>query len=282
MRGDVVSIAGIQGLRDGEFNLIKEVVHRESGIRLTEMKKALVQSRLMKRLRELRMCGYGEYCRYLENHYDQEVVNLINCITTNKTDFFREGKHFEYLRGVVLPEFERAGKERVRIWSAGCSTGAEPYSIAMTVCEHYAGRSMPDMKILATDIDTQVLRRGEEGIYGMNEVEGIDSALLRKYFMKGTGGNEGAFKVKDAVRERICFGRLNLLDDAYPMKGRFDIIFCRNVIIYFDIESRKRLFDKFHDYLQDDGYLIMGHSETLAGLSNRFRFIGNTIYKKAV
>jgi len=278
----MVTIAGIQGLQDKEFYFIKEIVHKESGIRLTEMKKALVQSRVLKRLRELKMGDYRDYCRYLEENYAHEVVNLINCITTNKTDFFREPKHFEFMKGVFLPEFAAAGGTRLRIWSAGCSTGAEPYSIAATVLDYYAGKRMPDVKILATDIDTQVLRKGEEGLYRLEEIESMDVPLLKRYFMRGTGAYHGMFRVKESVKRLVHFGRLNLLDDAYPMKGPFNIIFCRNVIIYFDAESRTRLFDKFHAFLHDDGYLIMGHAETLAGLTNRFRFLGNTVYKKVI
>ncbi len=277
----MVTITGISGLRDDEFHLIKDVVYRESGIRLTDMKKALVQSRLMKRLRELKLQDYRDYCDFLHAHYESEIINLINCITTNKTDFFREPKHFEFLRDVALPEFERSGRDRIAIWSAGCSTGAEPYTIAITVSEYFGGRGMPEVKILATDIDTQVLRRGEEGIYGIAEVGTIDLGLLKKYFKRGTGPNEGLFKVKDSVRGLVSFRRLNLLDDIYPMRRRFDVIFCRNVIIYFDTVSRNRLFEKFHVCLNDDGYLIMGHSETLAGLTTRFRFVGHTIYRKA-
>jgi chemotaxis protein methyltransferase CheR len=278
----MVTIAGIRGLQDEEFNLIKDIVHKESGIRLTELKKSLVQSRLMKRLRELQLRNYHDYCRFLTNNYDNEIINLINCITTNKTDFFRESKHFDFMKGVVLPEFEHSGRKRLRIWSAGCSTGAEPYSIAMTVLDYYMRKSMPDIKILATDIDTQVLMKGEEGVYGVSEIAGVDVDVLKRYFMRGSGAHNGSFKIKDFVKKIVYFGRLNLLEDTYPMKGRFNIIFCRNVIIYFDAESRERLFEKFHTHLHDDGYLILGHSETLAGLTNRFRFIGNTVYRKVL
>ena len=278
----MVTIAGIRGLQDEEFNLIKDIVHKESGIRLTELKKSLVQSRLMKRLRELQLRNYHDYCRFLTNNYDNEIINLINCITTNKTDFFRESKHFDFMKGVVLPEFEHSGRKRLRIWSAGCSTGAEPYSIAMTVLDYYMRKSMPDIKILATDIDTQVLMKGEEGVYSINEIEGVDVDVLKRYFMRGTGTHNGSFKIKDFVKKIVYFGRLNLLEDTYPMKGRFNIIFCRNVVIYFDAESRERLFEKFHTHIHDDGYLILGHSETLAGLTNRFRFIGNTVYRKVL
>ncbi|MBN2079474.1 MAG: protein-glutamate O-methyltransferase CheR [Spirochaetes bacterium] len=279
----MVTIAGIRGLGNEEFFLIKDIVYRESGIRLSDMKKALVQARLMKRLRELSMGDYGEYCRYLNDHYDSEIINLINCITTNKTDFFREPKHFEFLRETAFPEFGRAGRGRVTIWSAGCSTGAEPYTIAMTALEYYGGTSnTPPVRILATDIDTQVLRKGETGIYPVGEIETMDIEILRRYFKRGTGENAGYFKVKDGVKDLIAFRRLNLLDETYPMKGPFDVIFCRNVIIYFDAASRSRLFERFHACLADDGYLIMGHSETIAGMTGRFRFLGNTIYRKVI
>jgi chemotaxis protein methyltransferase CheR len=246
------------------------------------MKKALVQSRVLKRLRELKLWNYEDYCEYLTDNYDTEIVNLINCITTNKTDFFREPKHFEFLKQTALPEFERAGKKHIKIWSAGCSIGAEPYTIAISVFEHFRDRTGPDVKILATDIDTQVLQKAELGVYSISEIESIDVEILKRYFMRGIGENDGLIKIKDESKRITSFQRLNLLDDRYPMKGTFDIIFCRNVIIYFDTESRKKLFEKFHSYLNKDGYLIMGHSETLMGLTNKFNFIGNTIYRKVV
>lgn len=278
----MVTISGINALRDNEFYHIKDIVYRECGIRLTDMKKALVQARLMKRLRELKIGGYEDYCRYLNDNYDIEIINLINCITTNKTDFFREPKHFDFLREIALPEFERSGRKTIKIWSAGCSIGAEPYSIAITALEYFQGKHLPEIKILATDIDTQVLQKGEEGIYCLNDVDSMDIEILKKYFKRGTGENAGFFRVKDAARNLVSFRRLNLLDESYPMRGHFDIIFCRNVIIYFDAPSRARLFDKFHECLAGDGYLIMGHSETLAGMTSRFRYAGHTIYSKVV
>lgn len=282
MRCAVIAISGIRALNDGEFNLIREVVYKESGINLTDMKKALVQSRVMKRLRELKIPDYESYCGYLADNYDAEIVNLINCITTNKTDFFREPRHFDFMKETALPEFERAGRKALRIWSAGCSNGAEPYTIAISIREYFRDRMFPDVKILATDIDTQVLRKAEAGVFGAAELENVDIGIVRRYFKRGRGDNAGLFKVTEAVRGMITFGRLNLLDDCYPMKRTFDIIFCRNVIIYFDTASRKKLFEKFERFLNDDGYLIMGHSETLTGLTNRFSFIGNTIYRKVV
>ncbi len=278
----MLTLGGIRGIRDEDFYFIKDIVSKESGIRLTDLKKSLVQSRVMKRLRELKIYSYEDYCKYLEKNYDDEVVNLINCITTNKTDFFREPKHFEYMRSTLFPEFERARKDKIRIWSAGCSNGAEPYTIAIVVHEYYRGKKIPDIKILACDIDTQVLRKAEEGVYTRGELGNMDVDILKRYFKMGSGENEGLFMVKDSVKKLVAFRRLNLLDNDYPMRGLFDIIFCRNVVIYFDVESRLKLLEKFQGYLADDGYLIMGHSETMAALSNKFSFVGNTIYKKVV
>src|SRR3990172_12834559 len=165
----MTACAGMRALEEKEFHLLKNVIYRESGIHLTEMKKALVQARVMKRLRELKIWNYKEYCCYLSDNYDREIINLINCITTNKTDFFREPKHFEFLKQTALPEFERAGKKHIKIWSAGCSIGAEPYTIAISVFEHFRDRTGPDVKILATDIDTQVLQKAELGVYSISE-----------------------------------------------------------------------------------------------------------------
>src|SRR4030067_3097552 len=235
----MTACAGMRALEEKEFHLLKNVIYRESGIHLTEMKNALVQARVMKRLRELKIWNYKEYCCYLSDNYDREIINLINCITTNKTDFFREPKHFEFLKEAALPAFEKAGRKQVSIWSAGCSTGAEPYSIAITVFEYFRDKKIPDIKILATDIDTEVLRKGESGIYTSDEVGSIDQDILQNYFMRGVGQNSGLFKVKDFMKKIIHFDRLNLLNDTYPLRTVFDIIFCRNVIIYFDVESRQ-------------------------------------------
>jgi chemotaxis protein methyltransferase CheR len=263
-----------------EFEFFRGVVHSESGIKLTDMKKALVQARLTKRIRELKLGGFRDYYEYMKSNYSSELTNLINCITTNKTDFFREHKHFDYMRNAVLPEFEMAGKKKLRIWSAGCSTGEEAYSIAITLLEHYKN-SMPDIRILASDIDTQVLDKAEAGVYRAETLSDVDISILKKYFCRGRGENKNLFKVKDSAKSLIRFRWINLLDAAYPMKNKFDMIFCRNVIIYFDRDFQQKLFERLHSYLSDDGYLFMGHSETLTGLSSKFTSAGNSIYRKA-
>jgi len=269
----------LKELTDEEFEMLRGVVYRETGIKLSDLKRSLLQSRLLRRLRFLKLYEFSDYIDYLREHYNDEIINFINAITTNKTEFFRENQHFEYLNNIVFPEIKKSDKRRIRIWSAGCSTGEEPYSIAITAKEYF-NESISDIKILATDIDTQVLEKGFSGIYSFDQISGIDPVLLKKHFAKGKNENEGAFKVKDVTRSMIVFKRLNLLDQIYPMQGKFDIIFCRNVVIYFDKPTQKILFERFYNYLHDDGYLFVGHSENLSGITDKFRHLGKTVYKK--
>ncbi len=269
-------------ISDDEFNNFRSLIYKEAGINLSDLKRALVQSRLTKRIKILGVGTFGDYYRYLISNFDDEKIHFINAITTNKTDFFRENRHFEFMKETVLPKLESSGRGSIRIWSAGCSTGEEPYSIAMTLREYFEKTKKPDMKILASDIDTQVLESGREGIYEYEKIRDIDISLLKKYFIRGSGNNEGLFKVKDSIKQMIVFRRLNLQDQNYPMKKKFDIIFCRNVIIYFDKDTQKKIFMKFHDHLKDDGFLFIGHSENITTFTDRFHLIGNTIYRKNI
>ena len=198
-------------------------------------------------------------------------------VTTNKTEFFREGFHFDYLRDIVFPAFDSL--DEIRIWSAGCSTGEEPYSIAVTACEYFSGRKNP-VKILATDIDTNVLATASEGIYKADQVSVMETDLLQKYFLRGKNENKNLFKTKDHLKKMIHFARLNLLDEMYPMKKKFHAVFCRNVVIYFDKETQKILFQKFYDYICDSGFLFIGHSENITNFNLPFSNIARTMYKK--
>ncbi len=267
---------------DQEFFLLRDVVFKESGINLTERKKALMHSRLMKRLKALNIDNYKMYYEYLTNNYQEEIINLINCITTNKTDFFREPKHFDFLKEVALPEFEKINKNRIRIWSAGCSTGEEPYSIAITIEEYFKNKRTPDVKILATDIDTDVLGKAMSGIYKEENLEEVDEPIIKRCFLKAKEETRDLYIVKESIKNMISFRRLNLLAGVYPMKGKFDIIFCRNVIIYFDKKTKDEVVNRFYNYLTDDGYFFAGHSESLSNCSNKYFLIGNTIYGKTV
>lgn len=269
-------------LTEEEFVKFRDIVYKESGISLSDVKKILLQSRLMKRLRFLNLNNFSDYYNYLIDNYNEEKINFINSITTNKTDFFRENDHFEFMKTYILPAFEAKGEREIRIWSAGCSTGEEPYTIGITLFEYFKEKKAPLFKILATDIDTQVLEKGLNGIYTEDQVAAIEENFLKEYFLKGKEDNKGLFKVKDFLKNIVFFRRLNLLIDDYPMKKKFDVIFCRNVIIYFDKETQKKLFDNFLRYLKDDGYLLVGHSENISNVTDKFYLAGRTIYKKVI
>lgn len=269
-------------LDDREFYKLRDIIYNEAGINLGDVKKILMQSRLIKRLRELKLDNFQQYYSYLMDNYDTEKISFINAITTNKTDFFRENDHFEFMKKTILPEFEKKNEKEIRIWSAGCSTGEEPYTIAITLYEYFGTRNHPEFLILATDIDTQVLTKAAEGIYPADHLAGVDPAYLNKYFLCGRRHETQTYSVSDQLKNVVYFRRLNLLEKEYPMKRQFDVIFCRNVIIYFDRETQKRLFARYYDYLKDDGYLLIGHSENLSGISDRFALAGRTIYRKVV
>ncbi|PKL18286.1 MAG: chemotaxis protein CheR [Spirochaetae bacterium HGW-Spirochaetae-5] len=269
-------------LSDNDFNKLRDIIYKEAGIKLGDVKKILMQSRLIKRLRDLKLDNFTEYYEYLINNYEDEKINFINSITTNKTDFFRENDHFEYMKSKILPDFEKKKEKELRIWSAGCSTGEEPYTIAITLFEYFNGKVPPEFLILATDIDTQVLDKARDGNYAADHLSDVDPKYLKNYFTYNNSHKGDFYRVNDQLKNAVYFRRLNLLQDEYPMKKKFDIIFCRNVIIYFDRETQKKLFEKYHSYLKDDGYLLIGHSENITSITDRFSLAGRTIYRKVV
>ncbi len=269
-------------LSDNDFNKLRDIIYDEAGIKLSDVKKILMQSRLIKRLRDLKLDNFTEYHDYLIQNYEKEKINFINAITTNKTDFFRENDHFEFMKSKILPEFMNKKEKELRIWSAGCSTGEEPYTIAITLFEYFNGKVAPELLILATDIDTQVLDKAQEGRYSAEHLAEVDPKYLKNYFIHGESDRGDFYTVKDNLKQIVYFRRLNLLSEEYPMKQKFDIIFCRNVIIYFDRETQKKLFEQYHKYLKDDGYLLIGHSENITSITDKFVLAGRTIYKKVV
>ncbi|MGJ4951989.1 CheR family methyltransferase [Bradyrhizobium sp. HKCCYLS20291] len=264
-------------LQDREFHKLSKLVMDTAGIVLSERKRAFIHGRLGRRLRALGMGSFSEYCKLLETDAgDDELHNFINAVTTNHTSFFREAHHFEYLAKTILPAIVAGhDRRRLRIWSAGCSTGEEPHSIAMTLLSCEQLLSGWDVKILATDLDTNVLAHAAQGVYDFERAEGIPETF-RKRFVSLRGSQA---VMKDEVRELISFGHLNLLG-PWPMSGPFDIIFCRNVVIYFDQNTQRRLFDRYAEMLKPDGWLIIGHSENLLNISDRFDLIGRTIYRR--
>ena len=264
----------------GDFEHIRDLVGDRTGIVLSDHKIDMVYGRLSRRLRQLGIKKFNEYLSRLSDD-EQELVEFTNALTTNLTSFFREPHHFDFLRQTGLPTLlKNRPNKKLRIWSAGCSTGEEPYTIAMTVKEAMASYYNWDVKILATDLDTNVVNRAKAGVYTEEKVNGVDKTRLKKWFRKGRGDEHaGQMKVSSELQEMITFKQLNLMHD-WPMKGKFDIIFCRNVVIYFNKETQRELFDRYADYMANDGYLFVGHSESLAKVSERFKLIGKTIYHK--
>ena len=266
---------------DKHFTRIRKFVTEHTGIVLTDAKKDMVYGRLSKRIRKQFDGSFDAFCDAIDNGEKDEQEFLINAITTNLTAFFRENHHFEYLRDQILPELmkQRASTRKIRIWSAGCSTGEEPYSLAITLHEAIPHIHNWDVKILATDLDANVLRHGQEGVYTQERINGIDAARQKRWFQIGKGDNQGLVKVKPELKDLIHFKRLNLLHE-WPMRGSFDLIFCRNVVIYFDKPTQSVLFERYADILIPGGHLFIGHSETLYKVSDRFASLGHTIYRQ--
>ncbi|MBV1915332.1 MAG: protein-glutamate O-methyltransferase [Pseudomonadales bacterium] len=266
-------------MSDHNFSTIAKIAYQYTGIKLPEQKRQMIYSRIARRIRALNLANFDQYCEIISDNKHAEFNEFINSITTNLTSFFRENHHFEYLESTIIPHLKKIHERdrRVRVWSAGCSTGEEPYSIAMTLLKNFSGSSNWDLKILATDLDSNVVATGRNGIYAADRVSGLESALVKKWF--AANADSSRYVVADEAKKLIQFNRLNLLD-SWPMKHKFDIIFCRNVVIYFDKPTQKKLFDRYAEQLNDGGYLIIGHSESLHKLTDRFESIGKTIYRK--
>ncbi len=268
-----------------DFRFIRDLVAERTGIMLSENKRDLVYGRLSRRLRELGLSCFRDYCSLLEKGESEEMVQFVNAITTNLTSFFREDHHFEYLGKTLLPglmqkKLKNNLPRRLRIWSAGCSTGEEPYSIAMVLKEVLGSSDDKwDARILATDLDTKVLEKASNGVYEQQRVEGLTKNRLQRWIKKGSGNNAGKVRVSPELQEIITFKQLNLMND-WPMSGPFDLIFCRNVVIYFNKPTQQVLFDRYAELLDEGGHLFLGHSETMFQKTDRYQLIGKTIYQK--
>ncbi|MDH5545803.1 MAG: protein-glutamate O-methyltransferase [Gammaproteobacteria bacterium] len=266
---------------ESDFAKIRTFVKEQTGINLSDAKKNLVYGRLTRRLRELDMRSFKDYLKFVQGDTTGELVNFINAITTNLTSFFRENHHFEFLKKVAIPGLIQANQHsrRLRIWSAGCSTGEEPYSIAIALKETIQDIATWDVKILATDLDTNVLAKGKSGVYDEERIAGLSDQRKRRWFRRGRGDHSGTVRIARELGDLITFNQLNLMK-GWPMKGPFDLIFCRNVVIYFDKETQRGLFDRYAEILRPDGYIFLGHSESMFKVSDRFNLIGNTIYQR--
>lgn len=261
-----------------DFDFLRRVVSDTTGIVSSEDKYTMYYSRLAARLRVLGLSDFRAYRDYLGKNPETESIELINSVTTNLTSFFREQHHFEYLRDAVVKARKQNGERRLRIWSAGCSTGEEAYSIALTLRQSIADINRWDIRILATDIDSQVLETAMAGEYDASRLSTLEPAIRLRYF-DALGDEAGArLRVHDNIRQMIQFQQLNLLH-RWPMPEKFDLIFCRNVVIYFSAETKAELVDRFADQLVPGGLLMMGHSESLYRTSERFESLGKTVYR---
>jgi len=263
-----------------DFDRVRRIVYDHAGISLADSKQNLIYNRLSRRLRSLNFNDFNLYLTYVEGEgYDQEFTHLINAVTTNLTFFFREIHHFDYLADDLFPSLlkRNAQTKKVRIWSAGCSTGEEPYSIAIVAKEVFP--SDWDVQVHASDLDTNVINTAKIGLYQIDSLKGVSHERVKRWFLKGSGNNEGMVKVKPELQTIIHFQQVNLMHD-WPWKEGFDIIFCRNVVIYFDKPTQQKLFKRYHELLRDQGHLFIGHSESLYKVSEQFKLLGKTIYQK--
>jgi chemotaxis protein methyltransferase CheR len=260
------------------FNKFRRLVYEKSGINLGEKKEALVCARVGKRMQSLSIDDYRKYYKYVAaDQSGRELVELIDVISTNVTHFFREHQHFDFLSSLIR-QWASEGQRRFRIWSAASSTGEEPYSIAITVQEVLD--STADAKILATDISTKVLEKAMQGIYQQKHVEKVPRNLRSKYFTKVSGQEKNLYQIKKSLRDMVTFGRLNLSVHPYPLNGPLDVIFCRNVMIYFDNEIRRGVLENMYSLLRPGGYLMVGHAESLTGLVSDFKSVKPSVYVK--
>jgi chemotaxis protein methyltransferase CheR len=277
-------LAGHRSLSQRDFRLFQRLVYREAGIHLSDVKRVLVEGRLSRRLRELDLDFRGYYA--LVERDDQERIRLVDAISTNETHFFREPRQFEFLERVVYPEWEaRAAASkmprRVRVWSAACSTGEEPYSVAMSFLARFPPETGWQIEILATDISTRVLERARAGLYDLDKSKEIPARFLKAFMLKGKGPQEGRMKAGPEIRSLVRFSRVNLNAESLAVAGPFDLILCRNVLIYFDAPSKARVLDRLLERLDGQGHLLLGHAEAMVGMNARTRSVGPTVYVHA-
>ncbi len=269
-------------LDEKTFKDIAGYVYKHARITLGGNKRELVRARLGKIIRQRGLSGYKAYYQWMAADKTGEAAReVMNAIATNLTSFFRENKHFEFLAKTFLPAFAQSGERRLRGWSAGCSTGQEVYTIAMTVLENLPDQARGfDVKLLATDIDTEVVQAGARGIYGRDAAKGIPEPYLKRYFEPATDAKgRPAHRAAEPLRRLIAFGNLNLFSD-WPFKGKFNFIFCRNVMIYFDRPTQQQLVGRYLNQLVPGGILFIGHSESLNGIEHGFEYVLPTIYRR--
>lgn len=273
-----------QELTNREFHTIAQYVEKNIGIKMPETKRIMMQSRLMSRLRVLELSSYKEYIDYVFNRDEkqEELILMIDALTTNKTEFFREADHFVYMENRALPEFVSQGKRSLKIWSAGCSSGEEPYTLSIVMNEFMRKNpgALTNFSIMASDISTKVLDKAVAAVYDMETIDHLSLDLKRRYFLKGSNTKKAQVRIKPELRAAVSFKRLNFMDDDFAMRDMYQIIFCRNVLIYFDKPTQERVIGKFMRNLETGGYLFLGHSETILSMDLPLKTMAPTVYQK--
>jgi len=264
------------------FELLSHFIYNELGIKLPDSKRTMLSGRLKKRLRHLHLNHFKDYCDYLFSPQGrkEEMPHFVNVVTTNKTDFFREPAHFDYLLQNVLPALPKDSAAPLQVWSAGCSTGEEPYTLAMVLAQALNEGSGQQFRILATDISTRVLDTAKKAIYPVEDIQPVPAGYKKKYLLKSRDKSKGLVRIVPELRKLVCFAQLNLMAEDYGLGVMLDIIFCRNVIIYFDKATQQKLMAKFCRCLKPGGYLFLGHSESLHGYDLPLVPVAPTVYRK--
>jgi chemotaxis protein methyltransferase CheR len=264
------------------FQRLSTFIQDYSGIKMPANKRTMLEGRLRRRMRATRINDVNAYCRYLfeENGLDGEAIHLIDAVTTNKTEFFREPAHFDFLAAKGLPALAAKGKREIKIWSSACSTGAEPYTIAMVLDEFCEKHRNVDYSILCTDICTEVLEQAVAGRFSEQMIEPVSMARRQRYLMRARDATRNEVRIKPQLRGKLSFARLNLMDEAYPIETDLDIIFCRNILIYFDKATQAKVLTRLCNHLSPGGYLLLGHSESIVGIDLPVVQIANTVFQK--
>ncbi len=269
---------------DSIFERLSNFIYKEYGIKMPPAKKVMLQSRLQKRLREMKMSSYEQYCDFVFSKEGEamELVHMIDVVTTNKTDFFREPSHFDFLKSTVLPEFIHKNKlnKTMKVWSAGCSSGEEVYTLAMVISEFSKNQTKIDYSILGTDISSRILKRAIDAVYHEDRIMNIPMELKKKYFLRSKDRTKPLVRVVSELRNKGYYQRLNFMDEKYPVKEDFDIIFCRNVLIYFDRETQQSVINKLCRNLKTGGYFFLGHSESITGMKVPLVQLKPTVFMK--
>lgn len=278
----VPGVAPPSSLGDADFRRLAGFIESELGIRMPDTKRVMLESRLQKRIRHFGMSGFTEYVDFVFSPQgrESELINMIDAVTTNKTDFFREADHFEYLVESILPEAAARGGT-MSFWSAGCSTGEEPYTLAMVLEEFREANPRFSYRILASDLSTQVLDKAKAAVYDEDKAAPIPMSFKKKYLLRSKDPASGLVRIKPELRAKLSFARINFMDERYPIDGLFDVVFCRNVIIYFERAVQELILGRICRYVRPGGWLILGHSETLTGMDLPLRSVAPTIYARS-